>query len=122
MTKQSTPYTFWQSNVISSGAFATQGLTDMTTGTYAVSASATVDNPTHYLTNKKAVFDLVRPIPIMERVDDHEIREKILNLSYYKWKKMGFSKGTLHYMKQNAKSEKPFTLNKHIIERLATIA
>jgi hypothetical protein len=24
----------------------------MTTGTYAVSASATVDNPTHYLTNK----------------------------------------------------------------------
>jgi hypothetical protein len=45
-------YTFWQSNVISSGAFATQGLTDMTTGTYAVSASATVDNPTHYLTTK----------------------------------------------------------------------
>jgi hypothetical protein len=45
-------YTFWQSDVISSGAFATQGLTDMTTGTYAVSASATVDNPTVYLTNK----------------------------------------------------------------------
>lgn len=45
-------YTFWQSTVTASGAFATQGLTDMTTATYAVSASATVDNPTHYLTNK----------------------------------------------------------------------
>lgn len=44
--------TFWQSTQITSGAFATQGLTDMTTGTYLVSASATIDNPTHYLTNK----------------------------------------------------------------------
>jgi hypothetical protein len=48
-------YTFWQSTKTSSGAFATQGLTDMTTATYAVSASATVDNPTHFLTTK-AIF------------------------------------------------------------------
>jgi CRISPR-associated protein Cas1 len=33
-------------------------------------------------------------------------------------KKMGFSKGTLHYMKQNAKSNKLFTLNTHVRERL----
>jgi len=44
--------TFWQATVTASGAFATQGLTDMTTATYAVSSSATVDNPTHYVTNK----------------------------------------------------------------------
>lgn len=44
--------TAWQATVTTSGAFATQGLTDMTTATYLVSASATVDNPTHYLTNK----------------------------------------------------------------------
>lgn len=44
--------TFWQSNVTASGAFATQGLTDMTTATYAVSSAATRDNPTIYLTNK----------------------------------------------------------------------
>ncbi len=31
---------------------------------------------------------------------------------------MGFSKGTLHYMKQNAKADKPFTLNAHVKERL----
>ena len=31
---------------------------------------------------------------------------------------MGFSKGTLHYMKQNAQGDKPFTMNKHIKERL----
>ena len=44
--------TAWQATVTTSGAFATQGLTDMTTATYLVSAAATVDNPTHYLTNK----------------------------------------------------------------------
>lgn len=44
--------TAWQATVTASGAFVTQGLTDMTTGNYAVSASATVDNPTHFLTTK----------------------------------------------------------------------
>lgn len=34
------------------------------------------------------------------------------------WKKLGFSKGTLHYMKQNAKSDKSFTLNSHVLERV----
>jgi len=43
---------FWQSTVIVSGAFATQGLTDMTTGYYAVSGGEREDNPTHFFTNK----------------------------------------------------------------------
>ncbi len=47
--------TFWQSTVTSSGAFATQGLTDMTTAFYAVSGAANEENPTHILTNK-AIF------------------------------------------------------------------
>ena len=45
-------YTFWQSTLVTSGAFATQGLTDMTTANYLVSSSATIDNPTVFLTNK----------------------------------------------------------------------
>lgn len=44
--------TFWQSTVTASGLFATQGLADMTTATYAVASSSTIDMPTHYLTNK----------------------------------------------------------------------
>ena len=44
--------TFWQSTVTTSASFAAQGLSDMTTATYAVSASSTMDNPTHYITNK----------------------------------------------------------------------
>ncbi len=44
--------TAWQATKTTSGAFASQGLTDMTTATYLVSASANVDNPTHYVTTK----------------------------------------------------------------------
>ena len=44
--------TAWQATKTTSGAFASQGLTDMTTATYLVSGSATVDNPTHYVTTK----------------------------------------------------------------------
>jgi|WetSurMetagenome_2_1015567.scaffolds.fasta_scaffold650749_1 hypothetical protein len=55
---------------------------------------------------------------VLDRKNSFEIRRKILNVSYADWCKKGFSKVTLHYMKKNAESEKPFTLNKHINERL----
>jgi len=42
----------WQATKTTSGAFSTQGLSDMTTATYLSAASGSVDNPTHYLTNK----------------------------------------------------------------------
>lgn len=44
--------TFWQATVTASGAFATQGLTDMATATLVVSSAGNVDAPTIYLTNK----------------------------------------------------------------------
>ena len=54
----------------------------------------------------------------VKRHDINEVRQKILTISYADWQKMGFSKGTLHYMKKNAKGNKLFTLNKQIRERL----
>jgi len=72
----------------------------------------------HNLTGKSKELDFVSPEFGVNRVDSHEIRQKILNISYVDWKKLGFSKGTLHYMKQNAKSDKPFTLNSHVLERV----
>lgn len=44
--------TFWQSTVTASGAFATQGLTDMTTAYYGVSSGSSSENPTDFWTNK----------------------------------------------------------------------
>ncbi|WP_292372616.1 CRISPR-associated endonuclease Cas1 [Methanosarcina sp. UBA411] len=72
----------------------------------------------HYLTEKSKKLEFVNPEFGVFRVDSQELRQKILNISYVDWKKLGFSKGTLHYMKQNAKSDKPFTLNSHVLERV----
>ena len=79
-----------------------------------------------FLSNREdilAFFELInnlwtRPEYEIERIDSYDIRQKILNIFYVDWKKLGFSKGTLHYMKQNAKSDKPFTLNSQVLERV----
>ena len=75
-----------------------------------------------YLVEKRKTIDFSNPHYAVERQDSEDVRQKILSISYTDWKKMGFSKGTLHYMKQNAKDEKPFTLNAHVRERLGTIS
>ncbi len=53
-----------------------------------------------------------------ERDDSVLLRKKIIDMPYTEWTKMGFSKGTLHYMKQNAEIDKPFSLNAHVRVRL----
>ncbi|AFV22397.1 CRISPR-associated protein, Cas1 family [Methanolobus psychrophilus R15] len=71
-----------------------------------------------YLVGKRQETDFVEPQYETKRQDTSDIRQKILSISYTDWKKLGFSKGTLHYMKQNANADKPFTLNAHNRERL----
>ena len=71
-----------------------------------------------YLVEKKKTVDFCKPEYTIARLDSEDIRQKILNISYTDWENMGFSKGTLHYMKKNAEADKPFTLNSHVKERL----
>ncbi|AFV22383.1 CRISPR-associated protein, Cas1 family [Methanolobus psychrophilus R15] len=71
-----------------------------------------------FLVEKKKDIDFCKPVYTVERQDSDDIRQKIMSISYTDWENMGFSKGTLHYMKKNAKAEKPFTLNSHVRERL----
>ncbi len=72
----------------------------------------------HYLTGKKRTLDFMAPKYQVDRIGSADIRRKILSIAYADWKKLGFSKGTLHYMKQNAKGDQLFTLNKHVMTRL----
>lgn len=71
-----------------------------------------------YLVEKRKTIDFNKLEFTIYRQDSDDIRQKTLSISYTDWKNMGFSKGTLHYMKQNAKADKPFTLNSHVRERL----
>lgn len=64
---------FWQSTVTASGAFATQGLTDMTTAFYAVSGSASEENPTHILTNKTIFQKFEQTRLPLERISNGDL-------------------------------------------------
>ncbi|UGV41369.1 CRISPR-associated protein Cas1 [Methanococcoides orientis] len=72
----------------------------------------------HHLVGKRKAAEFMKTVYVGERDDSDLLRKKIIDISYTEWKKMGFSKGTLHYIKQNTKSDKPFTLNVHVRERL----
>lgn len=65
--------TFWQATETASGAFATQGLTDMTTATYAVSSSAVLDNPTIYVTNKTVFQKFEQTRLPLERISNGDL-------------------------------------------------
>lgn len=77
-----------------------------------------------FLSNREdilAFFELInnlwtRPEYEIEKIDSYDIRQKILNIFYVGWKVLRFSKRTLYYMKQNTKSDKPFTLKSHFLE------
>jgi len=59
----------------------------------------------HYLVGKQKSLDLISPDYEINRQDAHDIRKKILSIPYTEWKRRGFSKGTLHYMKINAERD-----------------
>jgi CRISPR-associated protein Cas1 len=72
----------------------------------------------NYLVGKRKTLDFNKPENDLFRKDNIKLRNKILDISYTEWKAQGFSKGTLHYLKKNARSEKPFSVNAHVRERL----
>ncbi|WP_233085366.1 hypothetical protein [Methanococcoides orientis] len=72
----------------------------------------------HQLVGKRKTIEFSRPVYVAQRDDSDLLRKRIIDMPYTEWKEMGFSKGTLLYMKQNAKSDKPFTLNAHVRTRL----
>jgi len=49
-------------------------------------------------------------------VNEKELRELIMSISYSDWVKQGYSKGTLHNLKQDAKNGNPITMNAHVRE------
>jgi len=66
-------YTFWQATETISGTFATQGLSDMTTATYAVSGSADEELPSVYLTTKTVFQKFEQTRLPLERIQNRDL-------------------------------------------------
>lgn len=65
--------TFWQATATTSGAFATQGLTDMGTLYYALSSGSTEENPTHVLTTKSIFQKYEQTRLPLERISNGDL-------------------------------------------------
>lgn len=74
-----------------------------------------------YLTGKRKNIDFTTPRPELKRTDTDKIRKTILNISYTEWQRMGFSKGTLYYLKKNARNSEPFKIYKSVRKKLKKI-
>lgn len=71
-----------------------------------------------FLMEKRKSVDFSEPTPEIQRDDSSNAREKILSVSYSEWKKMGYSKGTLHNLKKRAASDKPFKIYDKVEKKL----
>lgn len=74
-----------------------------------------------FIIGKRKSLDFSDPSPQLYREDSTAMRQKILNMDYSTWEKNGFSKGTLHYLKKNAKKDKPFKIYKNARKKLNAI-
>jgi len=83
-TKAGATETFWQSTVTTSGQFAAQGLTDMTTAFYAVSSSAEVDNPSVFITTKTIFQKFEQTRLPLERISNADMSANagFMNLTF----------------------------------------
>ncbi|MDA3854725.1 MAG: CRISPR-associated endonuclease Cas1 [Candidatus Woesearchaeota archaeon] len=71
-----------------------------------------------FLQGNRIKLDFNTPDFGFDRVDSDDVREKIKKITYKQWVELGFSKGSLHHLKQNVDSERSFEIKKHVQERL----
>jgi CRISPR-associated protein Cas1 len=71
-----------------------------------------------FLIGKSSMLDTVEPAPILERNDDRKMRAKILALRQSDAKQIGIGKSTLHYLREKARNEQPFSVYRKVSERL----
>lgn len=73
----------------------------------------------HYLLGDRDKLTFTNPSFELERHDTEDMRQIILDMPYTEWKKMGYSKGTLHQLKRKVKEGKAFALQGRVKDKLA---
>jgi CRISPR-associated protein Cas1 len=71
-----------------------------------------------FLAGRSSVIDFREPGAILERKDDREIRERILNLTQAEASMRGIGKSTLHYLCEKARDPSPFRVYEPVRQKL----
>lgn len=73
---------------------------------------------TGYLEGRRTKVDYNSPSKTFRRIDDAELREKILAISYKEWAEMGYGKNGLYYLKKNVIDNKSFIIKQGMRDRI----
>jgi CRISPR-associated protein Cas1 len=71
-----------------------------------------------HLLGRFGKLDLTEPRPILERIDNLVLRERILSMSQMEAKKIGITRSTLHYLREHARNERPFKVRRAVAFRI----
>jgi CRISPR-associated protein Cas1 len=72
-----------------------------------------------FLIRRSTKFDFAEPEPKLQRLDNRELRTKILGLTASEARQLGIRKSTLHYLRKNAKANSTHRLYAPVIEKLS---
>jgi CRISPR-associated protein Cas1 len=72
----------------------------------------------HYLIGRSTGLDLSEPSPGLSRIDNREVRKRILSLTQQEARRLGIGKSTLHYLQRNAKAVKPLRIYGKVAARI----
>ena len=70
-----------------------------------------------YLARRTAKLDFSEPSPILHRIDDRELRRRILTMSQSEAREIGIGKSTLHYLRKKAISSSFFRIYHKTLSR-----
>ncbi len=71
-----------------------------------------------YLSGKTKKLDFNEPKPNLHRTDNKDLRKRIIGLSQSQAKELGIGKSTLHYLRKNAKTNRPFKVYQTVASKL----
>ena len=71
-----------------------------------------------YLVGKTSSIDFSKPSPSLRRTDSVELRKRILSLSTEEARELDIGKSTLHYLREHARSPRPFTVYRPVFQKL----
>jgi len=71
-----------------------------------------------FLSAKQLVLRLIEPAPKLERPDGRELRAKILSLTQSETRELEIEKSTLHHLRSNARSKRPFYVYHKVLARI----
>ena len=72
----------------------------------------------NFIVDKKKELDFMIPKMMLNRNDDLELRDKILNMTHEERKELGINKSTLWYIKKNFSERKTPKIYEKILSRI----